>query len=149
MLSLHNLKKSKSKKLKKRVGRGNASGHGTYSTRGQKGQRARSGGRSGLKLKGFKQILSSVPKNKGFKRSVEETQIINLEILNAKFSDNSEVSAELLYKEGLIKDIKKGVKILGNGKLKLNGLKIIGCDISKSAKEKIEKNGGTIADIGN
>lgn len=143
MITIHNLRNSNSKK-KKRIGRGNASGHGTYSTRGIKGQRSRSGGRSGLKLKGFKQILSSIPKVKGFKRQSDDIQIINLTDLNDKFSDNAEILIESLYKEGVIRSVKKGVKILGNGELKLKGLKINGCDISKSAREKVEKNGGEV-----
>lgn len=144
MLSIQNLKNPKGKRSKKRVGRGNASGHGTYSTRGIKGQRSRSGGKGGLKIKGFKQVLSSIPKLRGFKRRQEDIQIINVSELNHKFLDNTEINAESLYKEGLIKTVKKGVKVLGNGELKIKGLKVSGCEASKSAKEKIKKNGGEV-----
>ncbi|OGF21247.1 50S ribosomal protein L15 [Candidatus Falkowbacteria bacterium RBG_13_39_14] len=144
MLVLHNLKKPKGNRSKKRVGRGNASGHGTYSTRGIKGQRSRSGGKGGLKIKGFKQLLSSIPKLRGFKRLQEDVQIVNVSELNNKFFDNSEINVENLYKKGLIKTVKKGVKVLGNGELKVKGLKVSGCEVSKSAREKIEKNGGAI-----
>ncbi len=66
-LQLHNLQpRPGAKKRRKRIGRGNASGHGTYSTRGMKGQRARSGGRSGLKKLGMKRIIASLPKLGGF-----------------------------------------------------------------------------------
>ncbi|MCK4554160.1 hypothetical protein KAU19_04310, partial [Candidatus Parcubacteria bacterium] len=68
MLRLHNIKPNKKAvKKRKRVGRGNASGHGTYSGRGIKGQRSRSGGKSGLKRLGMKMILRNIPKKRGFK----------------------------------------------------------------------------------
>ena len=64
-LSLHTIKKPKANsKKRKRIGRGNASGHGTYAGKGQKGQNARSGV-SGLKRKGMKQVLLRTPKKRG------------------------------------------------------------------------------------
>ena len=64
MLTLHNLKSKKGvRKKKRRLGRGNSSGRGTYCGRGQKGQRSRSGGKKGLKLKGFKQSLQKILKH--------------------------------------------------------------------------------------
>ena len=79
MLTLHNLKRfAKSKKAKERIGRGNASGHGTYATRGLKGQKSRTGGRKGLIKKGLKTTLQRLPKNKGFKSLKLKEEIINL-----------------------------------------------------------------------
>ncbi len=65
IITLSSLKPQKNRKKKKRVGRGNSSGHGTYSGRGIKGQRSRSGGKKGLKLKGLKVFISQVKKAKG------------------------------------------------------------------------------------
>ncbi len=67
MLTLHNLKKSKGITKSKRLGRGNSSGVGTYSTRGMKGQRSRSGGKSGLIARSINSYLLRIPKVKGFK----------------------------------------------------------------------------------
>lgn len=143
MLTLHNLAKSKSKKSKKRIGRGNASGHGTYSTRGIKGQRARSGGRKSLKMKAIRKMVLSVPKARGFKRFSDNVQIINLSDLN-NFAESAKINKEILFKKGLVENQKDQVKILGCGELKIKGLNIEGCALSKKAKEQIEKMGGTI-----
>ena len=80
MLTLKNLKPKKAKKAK-RVGRGNASGTGTYAGRGLKGQRSRSGGKGGLKLMGLKQTFSKLPKNKGFTSPHAKLNVINIEDL--------------------------------------------------------------------
>lgn len=144
MLTLHNLAKSKSKKSRKRVGRGNASGHGTYSTRGIKGQRARSGGRKSLKMKAIRKMVLSVPKERGFKRVSANVQIINLSDLN-KFFENDKINKESLFKKGLLENKKDQVKILGHGELKIKGLNIEECDLSKTAKEQIKKMGGVIS----
>ncbi|TSC95646.1 MAG: large subunit ribosomal protein L15 [Parcubacteria group bacterium Athens1014_10] len=141
-LSLYNLKPTpKSKKRKKRVGRGNSSGHGNYSTRGMKGQRARSGGRGGLKLLGIKSTLNRIPKLKGFRSIHPKPQIVNLLDLEKRFKDDETVNAKSLLEKGLIMNSKRKIKVLGKGKLtkkltvKLN-------DFSESAKEAIEKAGG-------
>lgn len=142
-ISLHTIKASKhSKKDPKRVGRGLGS-KGTYSGRGVKGQRARSGGRSGLKLRGFRKILLSTPKNRGFKSLNTKAQIVRLEDLAKSFSDGSKVTPKLLFKKKLIKKENEEVKVLGNGTIQI---KIIleGCQFSASAKEKIEKAGGSV-----
>ncbi|MFH1192289.1 MAG: 50S ribosomal protein L15 [bacterium] len=144
MLTLHNLAKSKSKKRKKRVGRGNASGHGTYSTRGIKGQRARSGGRKSLKMKSIRRMALSVPKARGFKRYSDNAQIINLSDLN-NFAENDKVNKEILFKKKLVDNKNDKVKILGRGELKIKGLNIEECELSKTTKEQIEKIGGKIS----
>lgn len=143
-LNLHNLKVSPgSKKRKKRLGRGNSSGHGTYSTRGQKGQRARSGGRGGLKLKGFKNIAQRTPKLKGFKSIHLKDQVVNLTDLENKFKDGEIVDTKKLFSEGLITNFEQKIKILGKGKLSKK-LVIKANGFSQSAKEAIEKVGGQI-----
>lgn len=143
-IKIHTIKPAKgSKKTRKRVGRGTGSGHGAYSTRGMKGQKARSGGKGGLKLKGFKATLKGLPKYKGMKRRHPAKEIINLGQLNEIFKDNDKITPQILLKKGLIDNIKAGVKILSNGKIEKK-LNVEGCYISKSAKEAIEKAGGKV-----
>ncbi|MGC9049203.1 MAG: 50S ribosomal protein L15 [Patescibacteria group bacterium] len=146
-MNLSNLKPfPKSKKRPKRVGRGDSSGHGTYSGRGQKGQRARSGGRKGLKLKGIKSMIKRIPKLGGFRSIYPRMAIVNLENIEKKFSDNDLVTPEKLLEKGLIKSIKNGVKILGQGKL-TKKLTVKANAFSKSAEEAIKKAGGKVIKI--
>lgn len=143
-LTLHTLKTPVgSRKKSKRIGRGNSSGHGTYSTKGQKGQRARSGGSKGLKLKGFKDIVKRMPKLKGFKSHRLKPQIVNLIDLEKKFKDGETVDIKILLEKGLVKDQRQKVKVLGEGKL-TKKLTVNVHNFSKSAKEAIEKAGGRI-----
>ncbi|OGY41675.1 MAG: 50S ribosomal protein L15 [Candidatus Buchananbacteria bacterium RBG_13_39_9] len=147
-LYLHNLKPAKgAKKNKKRLGRGNASGHGTYSGRGQKGQRARSGGKKGLALKGLKGIIQSTPKLGGFRSLKRKLEIVNIRDLEKNFNDNDTITPEKLAEKGLIKNIKFGVKILGQGKLNKK-FTVYTDKISASAKEVIEKNKGKVLIFG-
>ncbi|MCD4704868.1 50S ribosomal protein L15 [bacterium] len=144
MLTLSNLKVKKSAKSKKqRRGRGNASGRGNYSGRGMKGQRSRSGGKSGLKRMGMKKIIAQLPKLRGFNRNSDKVAIVNLSDLERKFKDGEEVNIKKLLKLGLIDSIKNGVKILGKGVLNKK-LKIKAHSFSKSAQEAIIKAGGEI-----
>ena len=139
-LSLHNIKPTKgATKKRKRVGRGNASGRGTYSGRGIKGQRSRSGGKSGLKRLGMKMILRNIPKKRGFKSDKPKNQVVNLVDLNKHFKDGDTVNPKSLLKAGLIDTIKLPVKVLGNGELTVKGLKFSGVKMSESVKEKEEK----------
>jgi large subunit ribosomal protein L15 len=122
MLSLNSIKKGKgSTKKTKRVGRGNASGHGTYSTRGIKGQNARSGV-SNLKRLGMKQQLLQTPKHRGFKSLNDKNQVVSVQDINNNFKDEETVSPQSLAEKDLIVTPKKPVKILGKEKLsvKLN-----------------------------
>jgi large subunit ribosomal protein L15 len=144
-LTLHSLK-SFPKKRRKRVGRGFGSGHGRYSTRGIKGQRSRSGGKAGLKLKGAKRRIMALPKIGGFKSIHPKPAIINLDKLADHFNEGDKVNPEILLKKGLIKKIKAGVKILGNGEINKR-LIIEDCQISKGAREKIEKAGGLVSSL--
>ncbi len=137
MITSNNLKSSNNKK-RKRVGRGNGSGHGTYSTRGIKGQKARSG-RKNLKIKGFKQILSSIPKNRGFKSSNSKPQIVNIGDINEKYKEGGVVNIDSLYANKLINSKKGKVKILGKGEFKIKNLKIEDCEMSKAVKEQLQK----------
>lgn len=140
-LSLSNIKPAKgSTKKRKRVGRGNASGHGTYSTRGLKGQKSRSGV-SGLKRLGMKQTLLRTPKKKGFTSLRGKDQVVNLEALNKYFKDGESVNPKSLYSKGLVDNIKTEIKILGQGELKIKNLNFEKVRMSGSAKEQAEKLG--------
>lgn len=144
MLTLHNLKPAKgSKKKRKRVGRGNASGHGTYSTRGQKGQRSRSGGRNKLKIKGLKSLLQGIPKKRGFKSFYAKSAVVNVGDLEKYFTTGELINGRLLAEKGLIKTAKDGVKILAEGEL-TKKFKVRANSFSKGAEEKIKKAGGEV-----
>jgi large subunit ribosomal protein L15 len=141
-IGLHTIKPAKgSRKKVRRLGRGHGSGRGTTAGRGTKGQRARTGGRGGLKYFGMKQIVLSLPKKRGFKGLNEKPQILNIADLDAKFADGAEIKPAILKKTGLIESA-TNVKILGKGETKKK-FSVSGCQFSKSAKEKIEKAGGT------
>jgi large subunit ribosomal protein L15 len=143
-LSLQTIKYGEgSKKAKKRVGRGNSSGHGTYATRGLKGQKSRSGV-SGLKRLGMKTMLRAIPKSRGFKSDKPKNQPVNIAELNKSFKDGDTVNPRSLAKAGLVDTMSLPVKILGNGDLNLKDLSFADVKISATAKEKIEKAGGRI-----
>ena len=137
-ISLNKIKKPVSKKGRKRVGRGNAAGTGTYSGRGQKGQNARAGV-SNLKRLGMKARLLQIPKVRGFKSQHPKNQVISVETINNNFKDNDVVNPQALLEKKLIKTIKEPVKILGKETLKLKGLKFEKLKMSASLKEQIEK----------
>lgn len=137
MLSLHNLKPNKgATKKRKRIGRGNASGHGTYSGKGLKGQRSRSGV-SNLKRVGMKQTLFSIPKKRGFNSNKPKNKIVNLDDINKNFKDGDIINPKKLLKKNLINNIKNGVKILGKGKLELKNVKFKDVKMSESVKNSI------------
>ncbi len=142
MLSLNTIKPSvKASKTRKRIGRGNASGTGTYAGKGQKGQKCRSGV-SNLKRLGMKQVLLRTPKHRGFKSLRPKNQLVSFEAINETFKDKDEITPEILFGKKLIDTLKAPVKILDNGDLKIKDLKFKGVKASKSAFEKIKKAGG-------
>ncbi len=136
--------KPKAKKTKKRIGRGNASGSGTYCGRGCKGQGQR---KSGNVRPGFEggqtPLIMRLPKLKGFNNPNKIIyQIVNLKDLNV-FKDGDEVNTETLVKNRVISKKRAPVKILGVGKLeKKLTLKVH--KISNTAKEKAVKAGGKV-----
>ena len=138
MLSIHTLKSGSNKK-KKRVGRGNASGHGTYSGKGLKGQKSRSGV-SGLKLRGLKAIAFKLPKNKGFVSKKAKNHVIEIVAIGKHFKDGETVNPEALLCKGLIKDTKKPVKILGNSKIAIKNIIFENVLTSQSVKNNISGN---------
>ncbi len=145
-MSLHNLKSKagRSHKLRKTVGRGNASGHGTFSTRGGKGQTARTGGtrRPGF-AGGQTPFFRKMPKLHGFKNPNQITyQVVNVGDLNV-FDDNGEVNLETLKAKGLVSKKTVPVKLLGDGEL-TKSLNITVNKASKSAVTKVESKKGKV-----
>ena len=144
-LSLSNLQAptAKANKKKKRIGRGNAAGKGTYAGRGLKGQRSRSGGKGGLKIKALRKRLQSVPKLRGFNSPHKKADTVNVGQLDKAFSADTIISPRILLKRGLVSNVRYKVKILGEGSIS-KALIIRKCSLSASAKAKIEKAGGTV-----
>ncbi len=144
MLHVHTIKPARgSKHAPKRVGRGNASGHGTSATRGGKGQTARSGGSRGLKLKAFKMQMQSTPKLRGFKSLETKPAEVYLSDLEKHFNAGDVVTLAALKEKNLVGTTAKKAKVLTTGeitkKISLSGIKA-----TKGAAEKIAAVGGNI-----
>ncbi len=128
-------------KNKKRLGRGDASGHGGTSTRGHKGQKARAGGYHKPGFEGGQMPLARRLPKRGFKNFFrKEYATVNLADLEG-IPAGTQVDAAFLKANKKIRKLKDGLKILGDGELKV-GLTIIAEKFSKSAASKIEKAGG-------
>jgi large subunit ribosomal protein L15 len=151
-LNLSNLKPAQARKDRKRVGRGLGSGKGRYSTRGLKGQKARSGShkmRAGFEG-GQMPIYMRLGKQRGpYSKDAmpvgphrTRTVAVNVRDLE-RFDAGAEITPELLAEAGLIRNTRYDLKILGHGDLSKK-LTVSAHNFSKSAREKIEKAGGTI-----
>jgi large subunit ribosomal protein L15 len=144
MIELHTLKPEPgSKKRRKRVGRGIGSGHGKTATRGTKGQKARDtipprfeGGQT--------PIHRRLPVRVGF-RNVNRVEyaVVNVGTLAERFQPNETVTPELLKERRILRKLKDGVKVLGNGEINIP-LTVHAHAVSKSARAKIEAAGGTV-----
>jgi len=140
-----------SKKNRKRVGRGEGSGHGGNATRGMNGQLSRSGAKKKSWFEGGQMPLQRRIPKFGFTNKFKTYyQIVNVESLQ-KLADkkdllNTNINAQLLEKNGLISSIKEPVKILGKGDIKVK-LIVEANAVSKSAKAKIEAAGGSVKTI--
>ncbi len=129
-----------------RLGRGLGSGNGKTSGKGNKGQKARSGGMGKLGFEGGQTPLWRRLPKRGFTNYTRvEYAIINLDQLN-RFEEGTEVTVELLHNTGLVKDLKDGVKVLGEGELE-KALTVKANKFSKSAIAAIEKAGGKAEEI--
>jgi large subunit ribosomal protein L15 len=128
-------------KKSKRVGRGVGSGSGKTAGKGHKGQKARSGGVKGAGFEGGQMPLQRRIPKRGFTNIFrKEYSIVNLQDLET-MAGNDPITPEVLMQKGLIKDMKTGVKVLGNGELKAK-LTVRAHKFSKSAVEKIQAAGG-------
>jgi large subunit ribosomal protein L15 len=130
------------------VGRGNGSGHGTYSGRGCKGQKARAGNnkvRPGFEG-GQLPLIKRLPKKRGFTNIFRtEYNAVNTGALNI-FESGSEVTPETILAAGIIKSLKNPVKVLGDGDID-RPLTVRAHKFSASAKAKIEAAGGTVEEV--
>ncbi len=136
------------KKNRKRVGRGDGSGHGTYSGRGCKGQKSRSGGRTTRGFEGGQlPLIRRLPRKRGFVNIFRtEYSVVNLDKLNM-FEVGSEVTPERLVAAGLVKSLRCPIKILAGGDI-AHPLMIKADRFSAAARAKIEAAGGTVEEIG-
>jgi len=131
-------------KKKRIVGRGQGSGRGTTAGRGNKGQQARSGGKTYIGFEGGQMPLYRRLAHRGFSNYPfrKEWQIVNLGEIQKRFEESETVDHASLYKKGLVKNTSP-IKILAMGEFsKKLSFKVAA--VSASAKEKIEKAGGSV-----
>lgn len=143
-MKLHELKPSEgSRHVRNRVGRGTSSGNGKTAGRGQKGQKARSGGGVRLGFEGGQTpLFRRLPKRGFTNMNRKEYAVVNLDALN-RFEDGTEVTPALLVEAGIVKKEKSGVKILATGEI-TKKLTVKAAKFSKAAQEAIEAAGGSV-----
>ena len=144
-MQAHEIRPTHKRKRAKRVGRGQGSGKDTYSGRGLKGQKARSGGgvRPGFEG-GQNPQMKGLPMLRGFKnRCRVEYQVVNLAALSRLPEEVTEVTPQLLARRRLVRSASKPVKVLAYGELD-RALQVQAHKFSESAKQKIEAAGGEV-----
>jgi len=135
-----------SKHKRKRVGRGDGSGHGTTATKGTKGQKARSGGNIHPRFRGVSSRSNRMPSKPGFTNIFRtEYAIVNLRSLSV-FPPDTEVTPERLLEAGMVESLRKPIKILGDGEID-RPLSIRATKFSQSARRKIEAAGGRVEEV--
>ena len=137
-----------SKQGRKRVGRGDGSGHGTYSGRGCKGQKSRSGYKTRPGFEGGQlPLIKRLPQKRGFVNIFRtEYNVININRLNI-FASGSEVTPEKLVAAGVVKSLRHPIKILAQGNIN-HPLLVKASKFSVAAKAKIEAAGGKVEEVG-
>ena len=137
-----------SKKSRKRVGRGDGSGHGTYSGRGCKGQKSRAGYRMKPGFEGGQlPLIKRLPRKRGFVNIFRtEYSVINISKLNM-FESGSEVTPEKLVATRLVKSLRHPIKILAEGDINYP-LLVKAHKFSTAARAKIEAAGGSVEEVG-
>ena len=145
MRNLSNLRPTPgSRRKRKRIGRGDGSGHGTYSGRGIKGQNARSGSSRRAGFEGGQTPLwRRIPKRGFVNIHRREYAYVNLDELMVKFDDGDEVTPEVVLDLGMVDKLQAGLKVLGRGECD-KALTVHAHKASKSAREKIEAAGGQV-----
>ncbi len=134
---------------RKRVGRGESSGHGKTSGRGQKGQKARAGGNVRITFEGGQlPLVKRLPFSRGFvnifKKEYSLVKVGDLDRLEA----GTEVNLDILVQAGLVNSVSQPVKVLGDGEL-TKALTVQANKFSATARQKIEAAGGTVVEIAN
>ena len=147
-ISLNNIRPAKgSTHKKKRVGRGPGSGMGKTASRGEKGQKSRSGYSRKIGFEGGQMPLHRRLPKRGFTNIFKKRWLeVSLAALDRAFEANEEITPELLHDRGIIKKAKHDVVVLGNGELS-KALRISAHRFTKSAREKIERAGGAAVEI--
>lgn len=135
-------------KKKRIVGRGSSSGRGTTAGKGNKGQQSRSGGKTYVGFEGGQMPLYRRIAQRGFSNYPfkKEYVIVNVKLLEEKFDDGDTVNKETLIAKGLLDSADKLVKVLADGDVKKK-LTIDVDKVSATAKEKIEKAGGSVKTV--
>jgi len=144
----HELKPPKgARHARKRVGRGNATGQGTYSGRGLKGQKSRSGRKPRRFFEGGQtRLIKRLPFRRGFTNPFRvEYSAVNLKDLQ-QLDAGTEVTPELLKEKGVLRSLRKPVKVLAHGELN-KPLTVRAHKFSMTAREKIEAAGGSAVEI--
>jgi len=138
-----------SRRNRKRVGRGDGSGHGTYSGRGCKGQKSRAGAKMRPGFEGGQlPLIKRLPQKRGFVNIFRtEYSIVHLDKLS-KFESGSEVTPEVLVASGMVKSLRYPIKILADGDID-RPLTVKANKFSAAAKAKIEAAGGKVEEVGN
>ena len=146
-MELNNLKPKKgARHAKKRVGRGPGSGHGKTSSRGEKGQKSRSGYSRQMGFEGGQMPLHRRLPKRGFTNIFKKTYaVVNLADLE-RFDNGATVDEAALRQAGIVKGRADGIKVLGNGKLSKK-LTVSATKFSETAKQSIEAAGGTVQEI--
>jgi large subunit ribosomal protein L15 len=145
-MQLHELKRHTENKGSKRIGRGRGSGKGKTSGRGTKGQKARAGHKIWPNVR---EQLKKIPKRRGYNHPsiARAVSPVNVSTLEKFFAAGDTINPKVLSERGVV-SARRGkvpvVKILGDGELSKKFV-IAGCKVSASAKEKIEKAGGSIS----
>ena len=137
-----------SKKNRKRVGRGDGSGHGTYSGRGCKGQKSRSGFKMSRGFEGGQlPLIRRLPRKRGFTNIFRtEYSVVNIGKLSV-FEAGSEVTPERLVLAGVVKSLQHPIKVLAEGDIN-HPLIVKANRFSAAAKAKIEAAGGKVEEVG-
>ena len=145
----HSLKSPQgSKKNRKRVGRGDSSGSGSYSGKGMKGQKSRSGGgvRPGFEG-GQLPLIKKLSALRGFNNIFRREFIpINLSTISKLYEKDSQISPETLVDKNVLKNTNSPIKILGEGEINFS-VNVTAHKFSRSAKDKIIAAGGTVQEI--
>ena len=146
-MELNNLKPKKgARHAKKRVGRGPGSGHGKTSSRGEKGQKSRSGYSRQMGFEGGQMPLHRRLPKRGFTNIFKKNYaVVNLADLE-RFDNGATVDEAALRQAGIVKGRHDGVKVLGNGKLSKK-LTVSATKFSETARQSIEAAGGTVQEI--
>lgn len=136
------------RRVRKRVGRGDSAGGGSYAGRGMKGQKSRSG--PGLRP-GFEggqmPLIKGLPMKRGFNNRYKTYYaLVDLDTLQERFEANTQVTPELLHQLGIVRRTKLPVKVVGDGELQ-QPLTVAAHKFTASARAKIEAAGGSVTEL--